>query len=368
MQNKYQQSAALWAITKASFLSILKNPGSIFFSLLFPLLFVLIFGAFSEGKAPSFTLSLSPQSDTQNVFFQTLKQLPYIQWKNYPSVQEQKNALEKGKIAAILTVVNKNKQDSIPLLDVKLVSTTATYTQLQQLMPLFENLADKLEKKFYAPHPPLVNFQPTVYEVRKYRQIDFVLPGQIGFSLLFATLFGISFTFYNLREQLVLKRFYATPVSKLNILIGIGFSRVSFQLLNVIVLVLFGHLVLNFTLAHGIITFLQILILSILLLFLLMGVGLLFSSIVKADNTIPLYINMFGLPQILLSGTFFSITVFPNWMQQLVQVLPLTQFNEAIRKISFEGAYLWDCWLQISVLLVWIFIVYALVKKYFKWE
>ncbi|MFY8003470.1 MAG: ABC transporter permease, partial [Chitinophagaceae bacterium] len=65
---------------------------------------------------------------------------------------------------------------------------------------------------------------------------------------------------------------------------------------------------------------------------------------------------------------FFSITVFPNWMQQLVQVLPLTQFNEAIRKISFEGAYLWDCWLQISVLLVWIFIVYALVKKYFKWE
>ena len=34
------------------------------------------------------------------------------------------------------------------------------------------------------------------------------------------TLFGVAFTFFNLREQLVLKRFYASPVNKINILLG----------------------------------------------------------------------------------------------------------------------------------------------------
>src|SRR5690606_17159774 len=123
---------------------------------------------------------------------------------------------------------------------------------------------------------------PVISEGKKYRQIDFILPGQIGFSILFATLFGIAFTFYSMREQLVLKRFYASPVKRINILIGIGISRISFQLLNVIVLILFGHYFLNFTLQNGFFTFLEMALFSIVMLFLLMGVGLIFSSMVKS--------------------------------------------------------------------------------------
>ncbi|WP_371357727.1 hypothetical protein, partial [Salmonella sp. M134] len=47
---------------------------------------------------------------------------------------------------------------------------------------------------------------------RVYRTIDFILPGQLGFSLLSAGVFGVAFLFFNLRQQLVLKRFYATPI------------------------------------------------------------------------------------------------------------------------------------------------------------
>src|SRR5207244_12612102 len=105
---------------------------------------------------------------------------------------------------------------------------------------------------------------------RAYRQIDFILPGQLGFSILFSTLFGIAFTFFGLREQLVLKRFYASPVNRLNILLGIGMSRLFFQLMNVIVLILFGHFMLNFSLQHGVLTFVEMVLMSIIMLFLLM--------------------------------------------------------------------------------------------------
>jgi ABC-2 type transport system permease protein len=190
----------------------------------------------------------------------------------------------------------------------------------------------------------------------------------LGFSILFATLFGISFTFFTLREQLVLKRFYASPVSRLNILVGIGISRLFFQLINVVVLILFGHFFLNFTLQHGAATFFELVLMSIYMLFLLMGVGLIFSSIVKTDTAIPLLINLFGFPQMLLSGTFFPVNVFPEWLQNICYFLPLTQFNNAVRKISFEGLHIWDCWKEIGILGIWIIIIYATVVKVIKWE
>jgi ABC-2 type transport system permease protein len=204
--------------------------------------------------------------------------------------------------------------------------------------------------------------------VRIYRQIDFVLPGQLGFSILFSTLFGIAFTFFNLREQLVLKRFYASPVNRTNILLGIGVSRLFFQLLSVIILVLFGHFALNYTLQHGAITFFEIIFMTIMMLFLLMGVGLIFSSIVKSDTSIPLLINLFGFPQMMLSGTFFSIEVFPKWLQEICRILPLTQYNDAIRKISFEGLHLTDCLKQLGILGFWMIITYVILARVLKWE
>jgi ABC-2 type transport system permease protein len=104
------------------------------------------------------------------------------------------------------------------------------------------------------------------------------------------------------------------------------------------------------------------------MLFLLMGVGLIFSSVVKTDTSIPLLINLFGFPQMMLSGTFFPIDVFPGWMQKLCQVLPLTQFNDAIRKLAFEGVSIWSCWSELLILLGWTGIIYIIAARTIKWE
>jgi ABC-2 type transport system permease protein len=70
----------------------------------------------------------------------------------------------------------------------------------------------------------------------------------------------------------------------------------------------------------------------------------------------------------MLSGTFFSIEVFPKWLQSICKVLPLTQYNTAVRKISFEGLHIYDCWKEIGILAIWIVIIYAVAVKVLKWE
>lgn len=364
MQKKYNQFKALMAITKASLLAILKNPGSLFFSLVFPLVFVWIFGSFGGGGLNKFKVAISKKSDTTNVLYGVLQSLPLIKIEKYTNDSLQKSDLEKGRLAAILSISTSFDSLQKQHYTIQVTSTNASTPEVMQLIPILENVSAKIN-----PQPNnLISIEKNIYTVRPYKQIDFVLPGQIGFSILFSTLFGIAFTFYNLREQLVLKRFYASPVNRLNILLGIGFSRLFFQLLNVVVLIIVGKFFLGFTLSHGIFTFLEMIFLSILLLMVLMGVALIFSSIVKTDSTIPLLINLFALPQMLLSGTFFSIAVFPAWMQTLCKILPLTHFNIAMRKISFEGQSFIDTWQNIAVIGLWGVVVYFLVYKIFKWE
>lgn len=370
-QRSYSQLRALWAITKASFKAIFANPAAIFFSLMFPIIFVLIFGAFGNGGGVSYRIALEKPADTADYFYKGLKLIPGVKIIEYKDTAERRKDLIKGRLTAILNIEKEKETDSTEKAHYKVSvrSTTASSNTIYNFVPALELVKLQIEKAFNDGYENYVEINdPEIEVVRKYRQIDFVLPGQLGFSILFSTLFGVAFTFFGLREQLVLKRFYASPVNRINILLGIGVSRLFFQLLSVIVLLLFGHFALSFTLHHGVITFFEIILMTVIMLFLLMGVGLIFSSIVKSDTSIPLLINLFGFPQMMLSGTFFPIEVFPKWLQEICRVLPLTQYNDAIRKLSFEGLHLDSCLKEFGILGIWIIITYMILVRVLKWE
>lgn len=367
MPQPYSQSKALWAITKASFIAIFTNPLSLVFSLLFPIIFILIFGAFGNSGIPTQRLAIRPGADTANAIFDSLKANKYVRLERFTDTALMRSELLKGRLTGILDIQPIPDTSAKRKYFVHVQSSSAGGNAVYLFLQSLENLSLKIEAG-NQPSNKQYFIRPEIVEGQRYRQIDFILPGQLGFSILFSTLFGIAFTFFGLREQLVLKRFYASPVRKLNILIGIGVSRLFFQLINIVVLVLFGYFFLHFTLQHGMLTFIELVIMSVIMLFLLMGVGLIFSSVVKTDTAIPLLINLFGFPQMLLSGTFFSTTVFPKWLQDICYFLPLTQFNNAIRKISFEGLHLYDTWKEIGLLAIWIGIIYIILVKVIRWE
>jgi ABC-2 type transport system permease protein len=368
MPQAYNQSRALWAITKASYKAIFSNPSAIVFSILFPIIFIMIFGAFGNAGVTRHRIALAADSDTNNIVFDSLRSNPFVRIVRYNDTTGMRADLEKGKLAGIISIHPFKDSTGQTRYFINVRSTSASGAGFGAFLQTLQNITLKIERGITGGREERFIVKPEVYAVKQYRQIDFILPGQLGFSILFSTLFGIAFTFFGLREQLVLKRFYASPVNRINILLGIGMSRLFFQLMNVIVLILVGHFFMNFTLQHGAITVIEILVMTIVMLFLLMGVGLIISSIVKSDTSIPLLINLFGFPQMLLSGTFFTIEVFPKWLQQICAILPLTQYNDAIRKISFEGLHLFDCWKQLGILGIWIIIVYFAAVRVLKWE
>lgn len=367
MAPKYNQIRAMLAITKASLRAISRSPSAIVFSIFFPLIFIVVFGFIGSGGGSVYRLVLHPQSDTTNALLDSLKTINNIKFIHIKDSSELESELIKGRITGVLDI-RKQANNRHKEYNVEFRSTTASSDKIFTFLPILENLISKIDRTRYQNQSTFAQVIPEIRTVRKYRTIDFILPGQLGFSLLSAGVFGVAFLFFSLRQQLVLKRFNATPVKRSYIVLGEGLSRVIFQLITAVIIVGLGYFVFNFTLIHGWLTFLEIMVLSFIALLVFMGFGFIVSGVAKNESSIPPFANIITLPQFLLAGTFFSIDVFPTWLQPISRSLPLTYFNDAMRKISFEGAHLNDCWPQIAVLLAWGIVAYAVAIKVFRWE
>jgi ABC-2 type transport system permease protein len=91
-------------------------------------------------------------------------------------------------------------------------STTSSSDQWPQLKSLIERRISEVSDKNYAGRPSYAkldfDYKRDIAEIREYKTIDFILPGQLGFSLLSTGVFGVAFMFFNLRNTLVLKTFF----------------------------------------------------------------------------------------------------------------------------------------------------------------
>jgi len=378
----YNNISATLAIAKAAFRSITRSPSAVVFSLAFPLIFILVFG-FIGGGGISVDVGVTPTCDTANPVYRALSKTAIIRLNKNLSQDELDKDLAKGNLDAVIDIRKNNKGWTIypplsALPNSAAVSVNVQYTTASSkgsvVKSVLTNILTNINTEAFSritgkeKLPSFAELKETTIKGREYKTIDFILPGQLGFSLLSTGVFGTAFVFLSLRITLVIKRFFATPVQRYSIVIGEAIARISFALIGALFIILIGHFAFGFTLVHGAVTVINMLLLSTLGVIVFMGFGFVVSGIAKSESSVPPIANIITLPQFLLSGTFFSINAFPAWLQPISKALPLTYLNDALRKVAFEGAGLFDVTHQIFIMLIWGVIVYALAVKLFKWE
>lgn len=359
------------AITKASLRAIFRSPSAVVFSFVFPFIFILVFGFIGDGGGvPVYKIVIDKNSDTSNALYDSIKASNRLKIVRFETDMDLRSNLLKGKIAGILLITKPGVQSAAYQYSIK--TTSASDDKWPQVVPILNSMSDKINNTKFADRPSYVmanQVKPVNREVvREYKTIDFILPGQLGFSLLSSGVFGVAFMFFNLRNTMVLKRFFATPISRTHIILGEGLARVIFQMVTAIVIILAGYYIFGFTLVNGFRTLMEMLLLSLIGLIIFMGLGFIVSGLAKSDSAIPPFANLITLPQFLLGGTFFSVEAFPKWLQPISKALPLTHLNTAMRAVAFEGQNLWEVRSEIGILLLWGIAVYIVAIKVFKWE
>jgi ABC-type multidrug transport system permease subunit len=197
------------------------------------------------------------------------------------------------------------------------------------------------------------------------RYIDFLVPGLMGMNVMGGGLFGVGFVIVDMRVRKLLKRLLATPMRRSHFLAAILGARL------IMLLPEMGLLLLAARLGFGVPVRGNPLLLGVVILlgaFAFAGIGLLLASRTAKLETISGLINLVMLPGWLVSGTFFSAKRFPDAVQPVIQALPLTQLNDALREVMLEGASAAQVAWRLAVLAAWGGAGFLLAARWFRWQ
>lgn len=368
MSKPYSQIRASLAVSKASLLAMFRSPTSVVFSLLFPIIFIVVFGAMVDTTAVNIRIGLAPGCDTNNLIYKSLIRVKMLHMVSYDSAALLNQELSKGRLTAILKITPDSDVPFLPHYKIGLQSSGSSAFRAPIVKSMINEVVSEINKRIYTKNLSVATLVTSEMPGRVYRTIDFILPGQLGFSLLMAGVFGSTFLFFNLRQSLVLKRFFSTPIQRSYLILGEMMSRLFFQVIGFIIMVSLGYFAFDFTLIHGLLTFSEMLLFSVFGLIVFMGIGFIISGLLENESSIAPVANTITLPQILLCGLFFPVENYPAWLQSFCKLLPLTFFVDGLRKIAFEGTHIWQMPVELGGILVWAAIIGVITVKAFRWE
>lgn len=201
--------------------------------------------------------------------------------------------------------------------------------------------------------------------VRGERYVDFLVPGMIGMTLLNGGAWGVGFGLILMRTRKLLKRLCATPMKRADLLAAFLIFRLLISFAEAGILLLIGVWVFGTPFEGDLLSLIAIITLSA---FSFGGLGLLCATRAENPQSGNGYVNLATLPMLLLSGVFFSAKTFPEWMKPLIDALPLTAFNDALRAILNDGVSCFSLGYECLVLAVWGAVCFVVALRIFKWS
>lgn len=342
------------ALTWYPLLAMFRNVGTLLLGFAFPVAFISVFGLIGGGgdSGPRLGVVGSPSGQV----YESLRALPGVTLVNGEPADLERQ-LRLGKVEGLIRI----EGDHVTL-------TVNSASPQSRLAPLWLQAAvDKLNLRLAGVTAPPVTLEVVQTAGRVERFIDFALPGQIGFAVLATAVFGSVFGILYLKQSLVLKRMFATPVRGITILLGQGTARLLMSLVQTATIIGVGVALFGFHLANGLATLLLMLLLAIFGLVVFLGFGLFIVGRSSNQEAAGPITNLFTLPQFLLSGTFFSTEVFPTWLRPIADNLPLSHLNAAMREVAIEGADLTAVAPHLVALALWGGVAYLLAVRTFRW-
>jgi ABC-2 type transport system permease protein len=359
---KPRQWPAFVSVVKYATIAAARNKATLAFGFIFPLVFITVFGLLGNTGV-SVSLGVVDGAPA-NPVTEAVKNISVFKITKGSSA-DLKQRLRIGKLDGVLDVSTKPNGAGYAI---SLFTSSANPQISGTAVSIISGVVDQANLQLAHVTEPALSFSQSQISGQEFRYIDYALPGMIGFALLGTALFGTVFGLIALKKTLVLKRMFATPTKPLTFLAGQGVSRLFFALAQTAVIVGVGVVAFHFSLPHGWLTLVDLTIISSLGLIAFLGFGYFMAGFANDENSAGPLVNLVTLPQFLLSGVFFPTDGFPAWVQPIANNLPLSYFNEAIRKVTTESGNLIDTWPYLLGLLAWGAVMYLLAAKTFRWE
>jgi ABC-2 type transport system permease protein len=379
--NRWIRLNQLWQLTVAHFRELIREPGVLFWGILFPILMSLGLGlAFNKKTDVTRKVGIINNTDTAgngqsigtiaDFLNNSCEKNPVTEaesWRWRCIIREENpgnsvflfysiqweqamKMLKRGTINVIINETNNHVEYHFDPLN---SDAELTYLKLSNIIGLGKTVAVRN------------NSEVRPLTVTGTRYIDFLVPGLITMGVMMSCMWGISYGIIEKRSKKLLRRLVATPMKKSHFLIALITVRIAMNFAESLILFLFALVTFKMTI-QGDISALIIMFIAGNIAF--SGIAVFVSSHTSNTEVGNGLINFVVFPMMILSGIFFSYQNFPEWSLPVIRNLPLTMLTDGIRSIFNEGAGYHEIIFKVFVLVSTGIIFFAAGLKIFKWH
>jgi ABC-2 type transport system permease protein len=195
--------------------------------------------------------------------------------------------------------------------------------------------------------------------------LDVIVPGIAGMSIMTTTFVALAMNLVFLREQGVLKRLRGTPLPSGAYLASLAAHAVTNTAIQLTIVIGAGALLFGVGLPQDWLMLAAFVAAGVVCL---ASLGVALSHAIPNFDSAPAYVNAIFLPVIVLSGVFYDADAAPTFLRDIAQALPLTHLIDGLSAAMVTGAAFAGHIDDLAVLLIWGALGTVLAVRGFSWE
>ncbi len=344
---------------------------ALFFTIIFPLIFLFIFGSISSGdKNISFDVAVINQSQSEfsKGYEKQLKEnYVFKVSQEATSLDEARERMKRSELDAAIILPKDfglEKDKPYPTGEIKVLYTQNNQQAGQTLGTILEGQLKETNNSLINGETPFTVATEQSNE-RGLTPFDYTFAGLLGFAIIGLGIFGPVNVFPELKKQGVLRRLHTTPLKVWQFFVANALTQTIVGMLTISILIAVSITVFDLNLIGN---FIELMIFIALSIISILGIGLAIGGWASNERQAAPLSNIIVFPMIFLSGTFFPRFVMPEFLQNISTFLPLTPVIDGIRLIATEGKHLVEIGPQIGLILAWTVVIYIIAFRVFRWE
>ncbi|NJC70895.1 ABC transporter permease [Planosporangium thailandense] len=340
-------------------LGFVRDRTALFFTILFPLMFLVLFGGLlkNQGVSRSKVIEVGPVAVIDQVPADAKRELgKLLDVTKMTDRAKALDAVRKGDYEAAVEQQGDRVMVHYSAADqVRAGTVRSVFDQLVQQT----NLAA-------AGTPPRLSLDAQQVEDKSLKTIQFVTPGLLGWAIATGATFGAAMTLVTWREKKILRRLRLSPVrissvvsARVGVSVGVALLQTAI-FLGVASLPSFGLKLSNYWWMS----------LPVILVgtFAFLSIGLVAGAWAKTQESANVIAQLVVLPMAFLSGSFFPLDSAPKWLQAVAEIFPLRHLNQAMLDVMVRGKGPASVLPEMGILAGFAIVLTLLATRLFRWD
>lgn len=361
-----------------------RNRQVLFWTLFFPVFFMVMLGSFLGKDSPVTVSGAVIDMDhtvASQTLIQALNQNPVLQVKPAAELNPELEALKRGDHQLVIvipegyakqaderaggasgTLDSNTDGEASAVLKVYYDETNASASQigLQLLAPIVDGIDKKL-----SGYEPAIRIEPEGVQSLTLRYIDFLVPGILAMMIMSNNLNGVAGQIASWRERGILRRMQSTTLRASTFIAAQITARLVLNGLQAVIVLLVGYVFFGTQVNGSWMTLLFFIILGTLAF---MATGFIVAGLAKTPESAGPIAGFISFPMLFVGGVFFPIKNMPEFLQPLVNLIPISHLTTALRQVMNAGATMGAMWTEAVFLIAWLVLAFIVASLTFKWE